>query len=333
MMTSVTGRLRATLDHVRSLTAGAGGERLAEVVGLALDVVEAQSPEGGLACVEVPLLAHEAIIGSVEPAIPVAAAATCVYAGADVLDNLLDHELPAAWAATSPGQVTIAGAALLASLPHVAIDSLGDLADAATKQALHGLVGGTLWRMASGQVADLEPGSSTGPVEALESVAGKSGAELALFAAMGARLASPDPVLVGAFEEYGLNLGIAGQVASDCYDIWRSSASADLGNGTMSVPIAYAVATARGDDAVELREALERARGDRSAHPVAARLLSRLGAAQYAALKVQTHVIRARAALRATGLDNDATRRMAARADAVSLIHHNAAQEETCATM
>lgn len=46
--------------------------------------------------VQLPLLVHAAIAGDERPALPIAGACTLLYLGADLFDNVIDHELPPA---------------------------------------------------------------------------------------------------------------------------------------------------------------------------------------------------------------------------------------------
>src|SRR5207244_446090 len=59
----------------------------------------------------------------------------------------------------------------------------------------------------------------------------KSGGELAMFARLGASLATGLASIIDAFSEFGLCVGAAGQIASDVQDIWKDELSRDLLNG------------------------------------------------------------------------------------------------------
>src|SRR3712207_9574578 len=61
-----------------------------------------------LPAIQLPLLVHAAITGDEGPALPVAGACTLLYLGADLFDNLIDHELPSSWDGRDPAEGNLA---------------------------------------------------------------------------------------------------------------------------------------------------------------------------------------------------------------------------------
>lgn len=76
-------------------------------------------------------------------------------------------------------------------------------------------------------------------------LAAKTGLIFATGAWAGARVSldTPDPATVDALYQYGLNTGMAAQIADDCYDL----AEADLANNTLSLPVIYALSQKQHD--------------------------------------------------------------------------------------
>src|SRR5829696_9379177 len=80
-----------------------------EVLQIHLRVGEEQAEAWpAMAAIQLPLLVHAAIAGDERPALPVAAACTLLYLGADLFDSVHDHELPSSWRARDPAEVTLA---------------------------------------------------------------------------------------------------------------------------------------------------------------------------------------------------------------------------------
>src|SRR3712207_6540682 len=78
----------------------------------------------GMSAIQLPLLVHTAAAGDEEPTLPVAAACTLLYLGADLLDSMLDHELPPSWHTHDSAEVSLAATTLLAALPQLSIARL-----------------------------------------------------------------------------------------------------------------------------------------------------------------------------------------------------------------
>lgn len=184
-----------------------------------------------------PLLVHAALHGDHRPAIPLAVATALLFLGLDIIDDL-DGDLTAEWEPFRPAEVNLAAATRLCSLPQLAIASIE--APPSCIALLQKTVAQWLLRMAAGQHQDL---FATGaavfhPDDVEQSVAAKSGEELALFSLLAAQLAGTSAENATFYSEFGRALGTATQLASDCHDLFAAQTSRDLANGTRTLPIA-----------------------------------------------------------------------------------------------
>src|SRR3712207_2841648 len=78
----------------------------------------------GMSAIQLPLLVHAAAAGDERLALPGAAACTLLYLGIDLLDSMLDHELPPSWHTHDSAEVNLAATTLLAALPQLSIARL-----------------------------------------------------------------------------------------------------------------------------------------------------------------------------------------------------------------
>lgn len=239
-------------------------------------------------------------IGAPESAlVAVVAATTVVYLGADLLDNIMDHELPDDWHGWSNPQVLLAATTLLstvwacavAEIPAEALPSGGH--DRIRRAILDGLIA-----MGDGQFQDLGNAQSGGRrvgVHALDlaAVRGtaelKSGKELGMCAAVVTATVTADDRFIRAAERLGTLFGAASQIASDMADLYNPAGSRDLAAGTLTLPLAHA--RSRGAAVcVEIEDALLAARTD---DPVArarfGQLLVRCGTVQYIELVIRCY--------------------------------------------
>jgi geranylgeranyl pyrophosphate synthase len=250
-----------------------------------------------LPAIQLPLLVHAAITGDHGPALPVAGACTLLYLGADLFDNLLDHELPPAWHARGPAEANLAATTLLATLPQLSIARLREKGTPPTRLwALAHLFSETLLTMSAGEHDDLL--FATGEhaeLQVCRAVAErKSGSEFALFARVGAILAAEDPTVIEEYAAFGLCLGTAGQICSDVGDIWGERVSRDLLNGERTLPVVHALYALRGASRERLQELLVAARESAEYHDEVRALLAAAGSIHYSALVVESYLHRAR---------------------------------------
>ncbi len=260
--------------------------------------------------IHLPLLVYSAICGTEAPALLLAAATTLLYVGIDLCDDLADGDLPPYWAGYRPAEVQLASATLLAALPQRVLAALA--APAATGAALQATLAQGLLRMSAGQQQDLRLADSPRPdpraVEA--SVAAKSGAELALFAALAAQLAEAPPALVEQYVAFGEALGTAGQLGSDCADLFSAPHGKDLANGTRTLPIALYLERLDEAARADALDLLDRARHDDAARTAVRERLTRAGVLRRVALVIEVHCQRARRALAAAAPREPAASRL-----------------------
>jgi geranylgeranyl pyrophosphate synthase len=193
--------------------------------------------------VQVPLLVYGAITGDCRPALPLCVVSTLLYSGADILDDLADGDLSHRWSRYGRRQAQLAAATLISALPQLAIAELE--AAPQCRALMHRTVASGLMAMAAGQVLDLAHCGQQHPdPERVElSVTRKSGDEVAMFAALAAQFAQAPAEVIDAYTEIGRAIGTAGQISSDCYDLFQAAHSSDLASGARTLPIAFYLTT------------------------------------------------------------------------------------------
>jgi geranylgeranyl diphosphate synthase type I len=239
--------------------------------------------------IQMPLSVHKAITSNERPALPVAAACTLIYLGADLLDSILDNELPRSWHARDPAEINLAATTLLATLPYFSISRLQEQRISPGKLwALSHHFADTLLTMSAGQYEDLRlpnlENVSLGDCRAM--VERKSGSANALFAKAGATLATKDPFTIEAYTAFGSCFGIAKQLVSDVWDIWGEGESRDLLNGKRTLPIVHALSVLQGEQRTQLQRLLAASRISAEHHDEVRRLLAAAGSVRYTALIV-----------------------------------------------
>ena len=217
----------------------AGDARSATLLGRAFEGLRVPDEQSDFRVyVHLPLLVHAALTGEVAPARPLAVVTTLVYLGAGAIDDVADGELPAHWSGVPASQVQLVGAFLLSALPQLALGRLPVAPSMAL--AMHAALARGLGEMFTGQLTDLATARSSevDPADVEASVAAKGGGEYAMFGRLAALLAGADADTVERCTQMCRAMGTAAQLASDWMDIFRSESSADLSNGTRSLPIA-----------------------------------------------------------------------------------------------
>jgi len=242
--------------------------------------------------VHLPLLVYAALRGDAAPARPLGVVTTLVYLGAGALDDVADRECAVHWAGVPATQIELVGALLLSALPQLAIGRLPVSPE--TAMAMHEALARGLAEMFAGQLADLATARSQAvdPAVVKASVAAKGGGEYAMFARLAALLAGSDAETVERCSLTGRAMGTAAQLASDCMDIFGSEGSADLSNGTRSLPIAFHLRNLVGRSRTRFLHLLDDAQHDPSARAAVRRELLDGGCLRLcgviASLRVQT---------------------------------------------
>ena len=250
-----------------------------------------------MSAIQLPLLVHKGITGDERPALPIATACTFLGLGADLLDSILDRELPPLWYTRAPAEAALAATTLLAALPQVSIAGLREVETSRAKLwTLAYLFADTVLTLNAGQHEDmLLPSLENVSLDDCRSmVERKSGAANSLFARAGAVLATEDTFTIEAYAAFGSCFGVAKQLINDVWDIWGQGVSQDLVNGKRTLPIVHALSTLRGEQRERLRKLLLAARESAEHHDEVRALLATAGSVRYTALIVWLYQQRAR---------------------------------------
>jgi len=273
-------------------------EAMRELLALAFAGFRSAAAEMDAECdgapfVHLPLNVYAAVAGCWEPALPVAAATAMLYLGLDIFDDLADGDLPAHWTGRRPAEINLVAATLLSALPQLAIARLHAPADARAAMLQEIFEG--LLTMSAGQQQDLAfAGSSEVSTEEVHaSVNRKSGAEMGMFAALGALLAGAPAEQVHLYREVGRAFGIAGQLASDMHDLFVAERSMDLANGTRTLPIALCLDRYAGQEREGFIALLRSAQSSTSAADRMREEIKASGAARYCAFVIEVQCRRA----------------------------------------
>lgn len=258
------------------------------LVGLELQSRETEAP----VFMHLPLLVYAGLCGDHRPAIPLAVATSLVFLGMDIMDDLADGDRPAHWAGHSPGEINLAAATLLCALPQLILAELD--APPHRLAAIHQTLASGLMRLAAGQQRDLAmTGSADASADEVEAVLLAKGEEMAIFAALAADLGGASAERVEAYAYLGRAIGVAGQLASDCYDLFTDSDSRDLMHGTRTLPIVLHLQRQAAEERVLFLSLLERARADLAARSVVRERLRTAGGLRQCALMVEVQCQRA----------------------------------------
>jgi geranylgeranyl diphosphate synthase, type I len=281
----------------------------------------AAQPE--MSAIQMPLLVHEAITGDEKAALPVAAACTLLFLGADLYDSILDHELSPYWRTRDSAEVNLAATTLLAALPQLSIALLREEGTPPARLwVLAHLFADTVLEVNAGQHEDvLFPNLENVSLEDSRVMAErKSGSAGALLAKAGAVLATEDPRTIEAYAAFGSCFGTAKQIIDDVWDIWGEDTSRDLLNGKRTLPIVHALSTLQGEQRERLQKLLAAARESPKHHDEVRALLAAAGSVRYTALIVWLYQQQAQNHLDAASPQGLAGREIRMMLDEVSLL-------------
>ncbi|HMS40830.1 MAG TPA: polyprenyl synthetase family protein [Pyrinomonadaceae bacterium] len=265
---------------------------------LQLDEVEKQMGAGTMrAFVHLPLLIYEGVKGEFQNAIPLSAACSLIFLGLDIFDDVADGDFREHWRGHKPSEMNLIAATLLCSVPKMIIAELD--APPATIAAMQKTLAAGLLEMSAGQQADLTGANRENiSVEAVEkSVAGKGGAEVEMFARMAAQFAGASREQTDAYGKFAKNLGIAGQLASDCFEMFCDSDARDLKNGTRTLPLALHLERLTDEPRGEFLSLLNAARNEETARQAVRELLQKAGVLRRAAFIIEIYCQKARNSL------------------------------------
>lgn len=262
-----------------------------------MDVVPMEK-EVAFPFMELPLLVYAAVRGKEEEAYPLAAAATLLYRGVDILDDIADGDWPELWRGYRREEVNLAACTLVSCLPQIAISEMK--INSEHRAMMLATVARGLLKMSSGQQRDI---AMTGRVdvtreEVESSVVSKSGEEVALFCALAAQAAGADPSRVEAYASMGRYYGTAGQLSSDCHEVFEASESRDLIHGTRTFPVVLFLEKTSGSERERFLDLLNRAQGGESVGHQIREVLHSAGVLRWCAFLVEVYCERARRCLR-----------------------------------
>jgi geranylgeranyl pyrophosphate synthase len=276
-----------------------------------------------MAAVQMPFLVHAAIADDERPALPVAAACTLLYLGADLLDSMIDDELPPLWHIRDSAEAYLTAATLLGALPQLSIARLREQGTPPARLwTLAHLFADTVLTMNAGQHEDLlfSDLENVSLEDSRAVVERKSGSASALLARAGAILATEDPFTIQAYTAFGACYGIAKQLINDVWGIWGEGASQDLLNGRRTFPIVHALSTLRGEQREQLQRQLTVARESTEHHDEVRAVLAAAGSVRYTALIVWVYQQQARNHLAAASPQGIAGRELRMLLDRASLL-------------
>ncbi len=233
------------------------------------------------------LIAHEAISGSYEPALPVAAAHQLLIAAADVLDDVEDADAAGSSSAKYGVAIATNVATTLIILAEKSITQLKKRGvDNATIVNMIDTLNTFCMTACAGQHLELSTGSELRISEDtyLKISEMKSASPVECACHLGALLASAGRVLINKFSLFGRNLGMACQLTNDIQGITQGT---DILKRKITLPVIYALA--HGDDAAHRQLASAFSQQSESvANPVQIKdFLFSSGAIQYAMLKME----------------------------------------------
>jgi geranylgeranyl pyrophosphate synthase len=252
-----------------------------------------------LDCVRVPRLVDAAVRGTAGGAAieALTIALAVLYTGIDLWDDAMDGELSPEWRGRRPDEVALVAAGLIGGAAPMALAAIP--APAETVIGLQRLLARGFVALSAGQQEDIALAGSDGAtaVAVERSVIAKSGAAMAMYAAMAARLADAPDQVVAAYANMGRALGTAWQVHSDLQDLFIAAASKDLANGTRTLPIAMHLEQVTGDQRNQFLALLDRARDGHQAREKVKTALREAGILRRCAAVVESWHLRADQAL------------------------------------
>lgn len=242
------------------------------------------------AFIHFPLLVYAALRGNIEPALPLATATTLFFLGVDIFDDVADGDLPRSlWKGFHDSEINLIAATFFFSFPQLAISRM-ELSAKTIHQMQETLARGFL-KMTAGQLADLsKAGSAETNVDDVEaSVVAKSGEEYAMFALLSAQLAQTNERLMELCSSFGRACGVAAQLFSDCYDLFKAAHSRDLESGTRTLPIAFHLEALKGHARKDFLLLLDLARTDSDAQKTVRNELLATGELRKSAFVVESY--------------------------------------------
>jgi geranylgeranyl pyrophosphate synthase len=262
--------------------------------------------EGYRRFVRVPPAVSEAVCGDPARATPVIVALALLHTGMDTLDDLMDGDPRPWWRDYGSAEVLLAGATLVSALPQLVIAEMD--APRETIARMQRAVAEAGMVISAGQQGDiLATGRDDLTGEAVQvTIARKSGETHGLAAVLAALIAGADGDRAACYQQMGRAIGSAGQIASDCHDLFVAPESRDLQRGARTLPIVLALGAVSGGERSSFLSLLERAGTDPDARSALRRRLLDDRILHTCALIVDIHCRRAYAALTKSGASGPA---------------------------
>lgn len=241
--------------------------------------LEVKARDSCLSFISLPLIVYASIAGKENAAIRIAVASLFLFLAADIADDVADGDFAKHWGDDVSSSEGILASGLFAS-------ALAPLAlnDASIQNQCSCLIKTTLSKcilsMAAGQQGDLQSSGSlhsTSPEQVIENVQGKSGEEIAGFFLMAAQFAGADECLASEYYSIGRLVGTAGQIMSDCYELYNVREGQDLVNGTATLPLAMHFQTLNEDSKYDFLNLLKLAQHDEEARDRVRDVVSKSG--------------------------------------------------------
>jgi geranylgeranyl pyrophosphate synthase len=186
------------------------------VDGIVVDF--ATEDDRNLTCIHLPMLVGAACGARPDDTAQVAAACVTLYAGARLLDDLMDGHHPSYFEHIPPAELVLGGATMLGALGYHALTSLP--LSAARRVALCRTLSAGAVRMSAAAQHEAALADEAGSVDDVLAVAdGKSGAMLSAFASTGAICAGAPRRALRLSAQLGRSLGIARQLAADLAEL------------------------------------------------------------------------------------------------------------------
>jgi len=257
-----------SLSHLATLYLPAIEDELRQVVGtdaallhdyyamlhyhLGWDSAQGGPPSGKRVRPLLCLLACAAVGGDWRAALPMAASLELLHNFTLIHDDIQDnsplrHGCPTVWRHWGVAQAINAGDAMftLAQLAPHRLSALGQMPELVVEALAE--LNRTCLTLTQGQYLDMsfEARGQVTVAEYLTMIEAKTGVLISVAAYLGARLGGANPLRAAHFRAYGLNLGLAFQVADDLLGIWGDpavtgkSAASDLEKRKKSLPVVY----------------------------------------------------------------------------------------------
>jgi geranylgeranyl pyrophosphate synthase len=245
--------------------------------------------------IELPLAAHAAITGAQDGPIPLAAACALVCLAAKLFDDVAHGDRPSHWRRYSAGEMNLAAATILTSLPPMILAGLD--VEPERRLRMQQILAEGLLRISAGQHTDLAlSGKRAATVAGVEaSVFGKTGERFATYCRLAAEMAGATPAVTALYGRVGREIGVARQFISDCHELDIDPECRDLQHGAPTMPIVAHMNRLAGAERERFLDLLDRARFDKRAEMAARRQLYASGEIARTLFWARLHYGRARA--------------------------------------